>query len=247
MTTSPISAVLPSSSPSTGVRRGGEGPESPVRGNSFSSVLARQHGSDPAKPASGAVDEGGPKGGKAARQAKDEQAAIVEAMTEQALNLPQLALNIAAEVAAVQRPAVRVDGLPSADGPAVVVPIGANRDGTRRQRNTRRAKCRRHACSLFKVAKALLNPAAPDTQPGTDALPKRALPQGFVPVLPSGSLEAAARPPALAAELPGQTAGTAVAPARAASIAGAKQAVLAMQARARRRLRLAMAQRCRSS
>lgn len=102
-----IAAVLPSTLTATSSARGAGHGEPNSEATGFSNVLAGQHGTEPGKSAvqaSGKKVEGKP--GKAGEQAA-EQAAADEALArtadEQAMALPQIALHIAAEVAAVQQ------------------------------------------------------------------------------------------------------------------------------------------------
>lgn len=258
MTTSPLSPVLPASPHSAGVQRNGDSPEfQQAAAGSFSSVLARQNGNSPSTPAPGMAtpgastpgtstpgtstpgastpgaampgsakpgptENGGTKGGKAAQHVTDEEA-LAQAAADQGLSLPQLALNIAAEVAAVQRSA-------SPDGG-----LGISRlqnDSTQFARDTTGLRQSRAALGLTSASARAAATSAAAAEAGANARQNPGLPSGLVPAQVSGGAESVANPAALAGGNGGLAQGSTIASGRAASIAGAKQAVLAMQARA---------------
>src|SRR5690606_33163738 len=124
MNTPALAAILPSAPASpSGVRGAGRGPAD-SEASGFSNVLEYQHSAEAGKPAvqeAGKKAEGKP--GKTGEQAAEQAADDAQALNagEQALALPQMALHIAAEVAAVQQTASGGRKLPiAANGQAMM-------------------------------------------------------------------------------------------------------------------------------
>lgn len=217
MNTPAIAAVLPSAAaPPSGA---GAGRNEPDSGNaSFSSVLARQHGAGPAASAAqspGQKTEG--KQGKAeehgAEQTTDD--ALADNTSVSVIALPQITLHIAAEVAAVQ-----------------------HASGIGRHLHGQQASVSLHHDGAA-AGTAINKPPAAGTAALTDALWRAADAASTKAATTTGASQPGSAPAQPAALIPepaisdGKQIATAASltASRAASIAGAKQAVLTMQAR----------------
>ncbi|NYT86240.1 flagellar hook-length control protein FliK [Pollutimonas harenae] len=123
-----IAAVLPSVPASSGSATGTARSETDPKTTGFSNVLARQHSVEAEKAAVQAAGKKiGGKADKAGEQAAEQAADEAQAQlaSEQALALPQIALHIAAEVAAVQQTASGGRKLPVDTASLTVIQDGA--------------------------------------------------------------------------------------------------------------------------
>ncbi|MDS1141136.1 flagellar hook-length control protein FliK [Pusillimonas sp. SM2304] len=222
MHTSNISAVLPVAQKNAAHVHNDSNAEATSPDNRFSNVLTRQHSHEPAHNATSPAHRGADR--KAPSEAKAEPAelgdeALAQAAAEQGLTLPQIALNIAAEVAAV-----RQSGLATALKHHGVADKAA-RTTAHAEQSVRSLLSRLPAAPAANVSLA----AAQD-QAGVLARKAAAL----ADTLPGDRVRSTLLPAAAAPNLQPQH--SPLSPAvlgagKAASIAGAKQAVLTMQAR----------------
>lgn len=210
-----IAAVLPSTLTATSGARGAGHGEPDAEAARFSNVLARQHGTEAgssAMQAPGKKTEGKP--GKAGDQTAEKAAAdeaLARTAGEQAMALPQIALHIAAEVAAVQQTSTTGRKLLADKSGAALIHEGITADTAGK---TSAARGVTPLASL--ISKAIdSNAAKPVTADGLPPSAVSATP--MIEPVDSGDLAIATASPLSARQ--------------AASMAGAKQAVLAMQTR----------------
>lgn len=222
MNTPAIAAVLPSAPVKTGNAPGaGRSDAEPDAGpSSFSNVLAGQHGAQaggqtaPGKSAKAEAQHGQAEERNVDLPAADQ--ALAKNIAEQGLTLPQLALHIAAEVAAVRHAAGTGPAVPGKQA------LAEARDGGRgRSMEAGLIAGTSRTGASDKMASELI----------------QITPQaGAAAAHPAGAVGQDAMASLLGAATNGRqqtTAANVQAAGRAASVAGAKQAVLTMQARVR--------------
>ncbi|UYO94974.1 flagellar hook-length control protein FliK [Pollutimonas sp. M17] len=237
MNTPTISAVSPVA-PGNAGRAQGSGGSEPESAIPFSAVLTRQQGAEPARAAAaaekgqGSAAEGRAATGKndhaapgkntGAPAKEDDDAALAQAAGEQGLTLPQIALTIAGEAAAVQQSSLAAAGKPAAQ------PIDARLAAAQDRLIPGQDKA--------PAGKSSLAAALASSKAGADASAaalRQAVPAGqSIPDIAGKTSAPAislAPVPPTAVAAPHQTL---LGANKAASLAGARQAVLAMQARA---------------
>ncbi|AEC19324.1 hypothetical protein PT7_0784 [Pusillimonas sp. T7-7] len=210
-----IAAVLPSTLTATSGARGAGHGEPDAEAARFSNVLARQHGTEAgssAVQAPGKKTEGKPDkaGDQTAEQAAADEA-LARTAGEQAMALPQIALHIAAEVAAVQQTSTTGRKLLADKSGAALIHEGITAD------TAGKASVARGVTPLASlISKAIdSNAAKPVTADGPPPSVVSATP--MIEPVDSGDQAIATASPLSARQ--------------AAGMAGAKQAVLAMQTR----------------
>lgn len=236
MNTTTISAVLPNAPSGTDRNRS----SGTAEGGSFSNVLDSQQSAltppvpsstrdaepargrnDDAELAKNAAEHGLP-GGPAPVHEPAHTAAGTESGEPASRTLPQIALQLAAEIAAVRQ---AVSGRGTVESKADTAPALTSRAGDLTARN---ATDRRPAASDARDSRAATGLENTSNRLGLDT----AVRQAFEPALVGLPASVASPAGRLADDTTLAPRGSLLGPARAASIAGAKQAVLTMQARA---------------
>lgn len=234
MNTPTISAAPPVA-PSNAGRTQNSGGSEPESATPFAAILTRQRGAEPSRPApaasngQGAAVDGKNTTGKKDQAAADkdatvneaEEAALAQVASEQGLTLPQIALTIAAEAAAVQQSSPTGARTPAIDTATLRNPAAAEHFASAGdpKANTKPALAVELAAAR---TPADVSPAI--ARSASSAQPIRDLATSAISLATATS---ASLPAPVAA--PHQTLLSAN---KAASVAGARQAVLTMQARA---------------
>jgi flagellar hook-length control protein FliK len=236
MNTPTISAAPPVA-PSNAGRTPNSGGSEPESATPFAAILTRQRGAEPSRPApvasngQGAAVDGKNTTGKKDQAAADkdattqdaEDATLAQAAAEQGLTLPQIALTIAAEAAAVQQSSPAAARAPAIDTAALRNPAAAEHLASA---SDSKAIVKPVLAAELAAAKTAADVSPAIARSASSA--QHPLQDLATNTIPLATATVAALPAPAAA--PHQTA--LLSANKAASVAGARQAVLTMQARA---------------